>query len=320
MPASTLQLNQLDSKYYSQGAALLTPVPNPMAGKLNPTSAYNGATIRQGQLYRPYPQFGNFQDTAARVGNTTYHSMQVRLEKRFGAAGVINGNYTWAKFMGNVDSNMSYLEKSAQGTYQDFNNLSGEKSLTSFDLPHRAIINYVLELPIGKGKKLAAGASGVIGGLISGWSINGILNFQDGFPIALKAQNNILATTFGAGTIRPNRVDGCEPLKTGSAQSRIKQWFNTACFSQPGSYSLGNVGRLDPVLRTHGVNNVDFTLSKMTTITEQVKLQFKVEFFNLFNRVQFRVNNTTLGVSNFGVVTEQQNLPRLVQFALKLVF
>jgi hypothetical protein len=315
----TRQLNQLDSKYYSQGSALLTTVTNPMAGKLNATSPYNKATITQGQLWRPYPQFGNVLDTAALIGSSNYHSMQLRLEKRFGAAGIVTGNYTWAKFMGNVDSGMTFLEANAVGAYQDFNNIGAERSLTSFDIPHRLMASYVLELPIGKGKRFAAGVTGPVDKLISGWSVNGIVALQTGYPLAMKAQPNTLAT-FGAGTIRPNRVAGCDPVKTGSAQSRITQWFNTACFSQPGAFSLGNVSRTEPVLRTHGVNNVDFTLSKTTVITERVKLQFKTEFFNLFNRVQFRVNNTTMGVGAFGTVSLQQNQPRLIQFALRLVF
>jgi hypothetical protein len=320
LPAGGIQLNQLNPSYFSQGAALLTAVTNPMAGLFtNPSaSALNGKTIRAGQLLRPYPQFSGVSNSAGRIGVSSYNSMQVRMEKRFGAAGIITGNYTWAKFMGDVDSNMSYLEKNTQGSYQDYTNLKGEWSLTSFDVPHRAVISYVLELPFGKGKKLAGGVSGPLGKLISGWSANGILNFQSGYPLALKAPSNNLSS-FGVGGIRPNRVAGCNPVIEGSAQSRVAQWFNTACFAQPGLYSFGNEGRTDPVLRTHGVNNVDFTLAKTTTITEKVKLQFKTEFYNLFNRVQFQVNNTTM-LNNFGVVTAQQNQPRLIQFALRLTF
>jgi hypothetical protein len=328
LPAGELQLNQLDSKYFSMGSALSNTVPNPMAGKL-PGSPYNGATIRAGQLLRPYPQFDSVIDTAAMIGITNYHSMQARVEKRFGAAGIIQGSYTRAKFMGNTDSFMNFLEGggNAVGTIQNFYNTRGEYSLTSFDIPNRFVTSYVLELPMGKGKKLASGATGVVGGLISGWSINGIVTFQSGYPLALKAQNTTFATTFGGvinynnftTQIRPNRVAGCDPVKTGRAQDRLSAWFNTACFSQPGSYELGNESRTDPVLRGHGINNFDFTASKMTAITERVKLQFKAEFFNIFNRVQFAVTNTQM-TSVFGTVTAQKNQPRLVQFALRLVF
>jgi hypothetical protein len=322
LPVGTYQFNQLNSTYYSQGSALGTKVKNPMAGKLNATSAFNGSTIAQGQLLRPYPQFSAFTDSEAKFGTSNWHSMQFRVTKRFGAAGLINGNYTWSKFIGTTDSYVaSSMEATPTGVIQDYNNLQNERSLTSFDVPHRLMVSYTLELPIGKGKRCASGASGIAGALISGWSVNGIVNVQSGFPAAMSAQRNQLQQTFGAGTIRPNRVAGCDPVKTGSWSSRINQWFNTACYEQPGTYSFGNVSRTEPVLRTQGVNNVDFTVSKSTAITEQVKLQFKTEFFNLFNRAQFwTASTTTLGNATFGVISEQLNKPRLVQFALRLVF
>jgi hypothetical protein len=296
-------------------------VTNPMAGKLNSTSTYNKSTIIQGQLLRPYPQFTNVTNSSNNSGVSNYHAMQVRLEKRFGAAGVLQGNYTWSKSMGDLDTTMSNLELRTVGGYQDYNDPRGQYSLSASDVPHRLVSSYVLELPIGKGKRFAAGATGLVGGLISGWSINGIVNFQSGFPLSLVAQSNTLSTTFGTGTIRPNRVADCDPVISGPAQARYSKWFNTACFSQPGSYSFGNEARVDPVLRNHGVNNFDLTLGKSTAITERVKLQFKTEFFNLFNRVQFSLRDaTTLGSATFGVSAGQYNQPRMIQFALRLTF
>jgi hypothetical protein len=319
LPAGTLNLNQLDNSYYSQGTALTASVPNPMAGKLNPTSGYNGATIRAGQLLRPYPQFNNVQSLYSRIGTSDYHSMQARVEKRFGSAGLINANYTWAKIIGDVDSRLNTLDF-LYGTYQDFNNIQREKSLSSFDVPHRFVASYVLELPFGKGKKFASGTSGVMGKLISGWAANGIVTLQSGYPIPMKAGNNNLNNLFGAGTIRPSYVPGCVKEFGGRAQDRLSQWWNTACFSQPGAFSFGTEGVVDPQLRMHGINNFDFTMSKNTAISERFTLQFKAEFFNIFNRVQFWVQNTTFGNSNFGTVTAQFNKPRLAQFALRLVF
>jgi hypothetical protein len=160
----------------------------------------------------------------------------------------------------------------------------------------------------------------VVNKLISGWSANGIVMFQSGYPVPLREQNNNLSNLFDAGTIRPDYVPGCVKKIEGSAQSRISQWFNTACLTRPGAYSFGNEARNDPDLRTHGVNNFDFTMSKRTTITEQVSLQFRAEFFNLFNRTQFVVYNNRLGDSTFGTITFARNYPRLIQFALRLVF
>jgi hypothetical protein len=221
-----------------------------------------------------------------------------------------------------VDSQLGFLEGNNVGTYQDFNNWAKEWSLSTFDVPHRLVASYVLELPVGKGKRFAGGASGVVGKLISGWSANGIVTLQSGYPWVLKANNNSLSN-FGAGTIRPNYVPGCVKKIEGRAQDRLAKWFNTACFVQPTDpWSFGSEARTDPDLRNHGINNVDFTLSKNTAISEGISLQFKGEFFNLFNRAQFvtKDTNNTVGTANFGIVLNQYNKPRLVQFALRLVF
>jgi hypothetical protein len=127
---------------------------------------------------------------------------------------------------------------------------------------------------------------------------------------------------FGVSSLRPN-VNGPSESESGSAQSRINEWFNTADFSQPSTFSLGNEARLDPVLRAAGIANWDFAVFKTIPITEQIRLQFRTEFFNIFNRVQFGAPNTACCTDNnsqFGVVTAQANTPRLVQFALRLTF
>jgi hypothetical protein len=107
----------------------------------------------------------------------------------------------------------------------------------------------------------------------------------------------------------------------GKAQDRLNGWFNTACFKAPAAYGIGSEARTDPTLRAHGVNNWDFSMLKTTKIKESMDLQFRAEFFNIFNRVQFaapetNVDNTAL----YGKVTAQKNSPRLVQFSLRLNF
>jgi hypothetical protein len=320
IPTPAISLNQLDSRYFAQGSALLTTTRNPMAGLLNRTSPLNGANITQGQLLRPYPQYVNFSNNAPHVGSTSYHSLQTRVEKRFTSAGLISANYTWSKLLGNTDTALGFLEGSAVGGYQDFNNLRGERSLLSFDTPHRLVVSYVLDLPFGKGRKFFNGASGALDRVVSGWAINGITTLQKGFPLALTAQPTVLSQSFGAGTPRPNVVSGCDKIITGAAQQRLGQWFNTACFTQPSAYSFGSESRVDPDIRIAGINNFDFTVTKTTAITEQVRLQFRAEFFNLFNRVQFGAPGAVLGAQGFGSVSSQANQPRLAQLALRLAF
>ena len=121
----------------------------------------------------------------------------------------------------------------------------------------------------------------------------------------------------------PNVVSGCEQSIGGSAQSRLNKWFNTACFTVPGAYTFGNESRTNPKLRGHGINNFNFALFKRTAITERFNLEYRAEFFNLFNRVQFGRPNmqaSTAANNTFGQVTSQVNDPRLIQMALRLRF
>jgi hypothetical protein len=95
---------------------------------------------------------------------------------------------------------------------------------------------------------------------------------------------------------------------------------NAACFVAPGLFSLGDESRLDPTLRAQGIKNFDFSLSKVTRMTEQASLDFRAEFFNIFNRVQFAPPNTSFGGSLFGLITTQANSPRQIQFSLRASF
>jgi hypothetical protein len=323
LPVGNINFDQLLPSYLSLGSKLLDPVPNPFFGKVNPAGGLNGANITRGQSLTPYPQFASVKDYNARFGTSVYNSMQVRVEKRFGSGGIINANYTWSKSMGNVDSINTFLESSqSTGTYQDYTKYAQDWSLSSFDVANRFVASYVLELPFGKGKKFASGVTGAADKLISGWSAQGIITLQDGYPVGMKATAVNDLANLGFGALRPNYVPGCVKEFGGKAQDRLSQWFNTACFVNPPTWTLGTEARTDPQMRSHGVNNWDFTLTKNTRVTEKISLQFKAEFFNIFNRVQFRVdsNTATIGNANYGKITAQRNQPRLVQFALRFVF
>jgi Carboxypeptidase regulatory-like domain len=326
LPVSSQNINQLPDQYNSMGTALQTSVTNPMAGLLNPTSALNAAKITAGQLLRPYPQFTSVTKTPPTTGSASYNSLQANAVKRFHAGGTLSANYTWSKNISDADTSFGFLESNGVGSIQDFNNPRASRSLTSFNVAHRVVVSYVMDLPFGQGHKWLGNVSGVTGQLISGWRVNGITTLQSGFPLPLTAQATVLQSTFGAGTARPNVVPGCTKTTSGSAQSRLSSWFNKACFTQPDPFGFGNESRTDPILRTAGVANWDFSVVKRTQI-ERVALDFNVEFFNIFNRVQFSPPGESYNASTvnaaanlFGVVTNQVNQPRLVQAALRLTF
>jgi len=118
----------------------------------------------------------------------------------------------------------------------------------------------------------------------------------------------------------------CGKAYSGSIGSRLggagsaKTFFNTGCFTQPKDFSYGNEPRTDNTLRTPGTDNWDMSLFKNIPLTERTSLNFRVEAFNLFNRVQFGSPNTQLGNSQFGWITNQSNNPRIFQFAGRLRF
>ena len=321
---SDRNINQIPDQYLSQGSALAAPVTNPFKG-LFVGGNLNGATIPAGQLLRPYPQYYALNNAAGAGFMSSYNGFQMKLDKRFNKGGTVLGSYAWAKNVGNSDTQIGYEELVTPGQVQDWTNLKAEHSLLSFNAAQRLTAGYIVDLPVGKGQLWLNNLSGVGDKVISGWGINGVSTWQSGFPIVLTAQG-ISAQALGTGTPRPNVVSGCQKSTGGSAYSKVGSalsWFNTSCFTQPGSYAFGNESRVDASIRAQGIANSDFALYKDTAIKEGLKVQFRAEVFNLFNRVQFGPPNSTCCTSanaTFGVISSQSNNPRLVQFALRLAY
>jgi hypothetical protein len=181
------------------------------------------------------------------------------------------------------------------------------------------VASYVLDLPFGRGKKFLSGLTGPASKIVSGWGVSGITTLQRGFPLKFFTSNP--AQAFGAGA-RPNRVPACKAELSGSAESRLNEWFNTSCFSQPADFRFGNEPRVDSSLRQQGIVNFEFAVFKRTIFgpAERLGLEFRAEFFNLFNNPQFGPPFTFLPFATFGSINKTVNNPRLIQFALKFVF
>jgi hypothetical protein len=250
--------------------------------------------------------------------------LQATLQMRFSSGSTILADYSWSKLISNAEGVSTFLEAGAVGAIQDYTNLRAERSLANFDVPQRFVLSYALDLPVGPGKRYLSGVTGIGSKFVSGWKIAGITTFASGFPLALSsAAPNVLSTLYGAGTIRPNVMAGCTKSNGGSITTSAitgSSVLNAACFTAPGAFALGNEPRIDPVLRAQGINNWDFSLSKLTPIRDRVNLTFGAEFFNSFNRVQFGPPNTSFGSALFGVITSQVNNPRQIQFSLRASF
>jgi hypothetical protein len=295
------------------------PFSQSLPGSLGPTG------LLQGQLDRPFPQYSGLNLNGFGCCGSSYNALQLTVKKRFQSGGTLLVAYTNAKLMSNTDTLTSWLEGGTSGGVggiQDWNNLAGERSLSSQDVSQRLVVSYVLDLPFGKGQKFLNNASGAMDKVVSGWGVDGITTLQRGFPVKISdgVGNSLTGLSLGTGTLRPDVVPGCDKNTSGSAVARLGGWFNTSCFAAPGAYSFGDEARVDATLRQQGVDNFDFAIFKRTGITERMNIEFRTEFFNIFNHPQFGPPNGSFGGATFGVVSNTVNLPRLIQFGLKLNF
>ena len=290
------------------------------------------ATLPQGQFDRPYPQYANLKLAGYGCCESSYNSFQFTATKRFKDGGSFLAAYTNAKLMTNTDTLTSWLEGSTGGVgqVQDYNNLAGERSLSSQDVSQRLVLSYVYDLPFGHGQRYMGDVTGVVDKVVSGWGVDGVTIFQKGFPLKITwagPSTPLESLNLGIANIRPDAVQGCAKGTGGTGTAgKVAEWFNTDCFSPPPLYGYGTEARVDSSLRAAGINNWDIALFKTTTFGPENKLgiQFRTEFFNTFNRVQFGFpgtgyNGTPTG-NGFGTVTSQANNPRLIQFALKFLF
>ena len=315
-----LNLNQLPDKYDSLGQDLLTQVANPFYGALPPGTTLGAATVAEGYLLLPHPQYpGGLSQSVPRDGDSSYHALQATYIRRFGHAGTLQGAYTWGKLLSDTENTSAFQDgQGGIAVVQDNYNLKAEKAVSEEDLANNLVINYGLDLPFGHGEPYLSNIHGAANAVLGGWRLNGITKLRSGLPIALVAAPNGLSQ-FGAGTIRPNYMAGCLKSAPGSphSEARVAEWFNTACFSQPDHFSFGNEPRVDPKLKAQGEDNFDVSVSKSFDIAEHDRLKFSAEIFNLFNHAQFVEPNVSLSSPGFGQVSNQRNIPRTIQFALR---
>jgi hypothetical protein len=337
-------INEIPDSFVAQAAAqqaaglpitIGTQIPNPLTGSGNAT--ISSPTIFAGQLDRPFPQYTGLSLAGQGCCGSSYNSLQATVTKKFKDGGTFLAAYTNAKLLSNTDTLTSWLEGSTGGVgqVQDWNNLKGERSLSSQDVSQRLVISYVYDLPFGHGQRYMGDASGVVGKVVGGWGVDGVTTFQKGFPLKFTYANTTPLEGLGLGVanVRPSVIPGCDKSSPASGEvGKIVDAFNTTCFTTPPDYGFGTEARVDPTLRAAGINNWDLAIFKRTTFGPDNKLglEFRTEFFNTFNKVQFGFpgtsfnGNTTPGLNqpnnSFGVISSQQNTPRLIQFALKFLF
>ena len=308
--------NQLPTAALALGGQLLTTVPNPFQGKVQISGPLSGATVQKRYLQAPYPQFttvNGYQDIGA---ISHYDSVQIRVEKRFSRSATLLLSYTGSKSMDDYSINNSNFGNNGQ--YQDASIplMQDSYSLSSFDVSRNLVVSGVYSLPFGRGERFGANWNRLVDTLLGGYQLNGIVSAHNGTPLAFSANN--VANIFNPGE-RPNS-NGQNASLGGSVESRLQKYFKTANFSQPATYTFGNMSRTSGYLRNPGLQNLDISLFKQFAVTERVKAVLRGEAFNAFNTPAFSGPNTSVSDPNFGVITSQANSPRQLQVALKILF
>jgi len=302
----SVNLNSLTAEQRLLGAVNNQLVANPFAATImDRTSPLSQPTITRGQLLRPYPQYLDFFAVFPAIGNSIYHSFQMRVERRFSKGFTLLGALTVAKSIN--DTSQDGVGPSTG--IQDPTNLRLERSLDPQDVSRRVVLSGVWELPIGRKKTLGKSWPRPLDLIAGGWQINGIASFQSGYPLVMSS----------TGAPRPNRVSKGEPV-IGPIQQNLARAFDTTAFAVPAAFTYGNSSRTAPDMRTHGVSNFDLSLFKYFDIVERVRAQLRFEAFNAFNRVQFAAPGTQAGTAGFGVILASANTSRQLQVALKIVF
>ncbi|MEW5976644.1 MAG: TonB-dependent receptor [Acidobacteriota bacterium] len=260
----------------------------------------NDARPEPGEIQprRPFPQhLGAFSENRTDAVSS-YHGLTVKLDKRFAKGLSYRLNYSWSHSM---DLNSQWGGTSPQNAYD----ARASIGLSDFDRRHIFSGDFIYLLPV-------TGHRGVVGQFVNGWQVNGIIAFRSGNPLTPTLTFDNANTGSRGNFQRPNVVGTVEGPTT------RQEWFNTRAFATPLPFNFGNAGR--NIIEGPGYANVDFALYKNFMIREgKDSIQFRSEFFNIFNRTNFNNPGTAFGTAGFGRITGTQPA-RQIQFALKYLF
>lgn len=315
------ELNHLpDIAAYSpaQIAGLNQFVPNPFLGIVK-TGALSGPTVQAWRLALPFPQFTGFAIDELPDANSMYHSLQMRVEKRFSHGIQFLTTYTLSKSIddSSVQGVTSYMGGST--SLQDPNNRRLERSLSQFDSTHVLNFSFVVDLPFGRGRTFGRDWNPVLNGILGGWKTNGIWQLASGNPIGLTLTGGQSLPTYGAQ--RPDLLGTLE-RGSGSNSDLVNNYFaNPGVAVKPAAFAIGNAPRTQPNLRTPGIDIANLSVFKefsLAALREGMRLEYRTEAFNALNRPHFCGPNTSVNSGTFGRITGTCTAARELQLGMKL--
>ncbi|HZQ54968.1 MAG TPA: carboxypeptidase regulatory-like domain-containing protein [Bryobacteraceae bacterium] len=331
-------------------AVLNSQVGSTLANQAGITAPFPGFKGTVKQALRPYPQYTVIDTYAGQgdhSGHSTYHSAMVRFEKRYGNGITIQTSYVFSKLVTDADSywgNAVPVNASGGGggccLAADQYNRRLEKSIGQFDVTHDYKAGFVYDLPFGKGRQYLT--RGFASWILGNWGINGILTYASGLPVAVTSSYVLPLYSTGARSIpyvtsyngwQPNWNGGFDPSRdtflvgyctdpTAACSGPFPHQGDTKN-PQAGNLGFGNMTRYNPKVRQFPNFNENLAIARSFPIKESIRLEFRAEAFNIFNRVRFGTGTTLLQDPSFGKLTSSSDLlntPRQLQLAMKLYF
>jgi hypothetical protein len=236
-----------------------------------------------------------------------YEGLSFKLQKRFSTGLSFLSTYTWAH-------NLDVFGTDRSGVYGGPQNLlyqRADHASSDADVRHAFVLSSIYELPFGRGKRLLA--HGPASYILGNWQWSNLISLYSGQPVnVLLGFDN--ASTGYATAQRPNLVQGA-PL-TPANQTRVS-WINPGAFVRPAPFQFGNAGR--NLIRAPATHNWDISMVKNFPFRESKNVQFRAEFFNAFNFVNFGAPVANLSSKDFGTILSARPA-RIIQFGLKLSF
>jgi hypothetical protein len=282
------------------------------------------------QALRPFPQYLAIEANTQMNGHSNYNSLQMRGQKYFSDGMTFLVSFTWYKNLSNARSAFSPfygppLDEAHQGLEKAWENGQGSSG------PIVLSISGVYDLPIGPGKRFAP-VGGAAGKILGGWSLSGILSYIAGDPLSVGGgtSNPIYDESygdafFGGGSPRPNQLSGVNPKEYQGGyfdpNAANAYYLNPSAFSDAGEFAFGTTGPVLASTRGFAYYNENIGLIKKTKLAEQLELELRFEFFNIFNRVQFcdpDGNYSDITSGAFGRTSCQNNTPRQGQLGIRL--
>jgi hypothetical protein len=254
------------------------------------------------QSLRTFPELGTLFERQ-HIGNSSYNSLQLKAEKRFGGSVTFLASYVWSKSIDDADSvNIGQYDSAGA---QNENNLHLERGLSFFNVPRRLSAGFVYRL---SGVRILQSA-------FRNWQVSGLVTLQDGTPL----NPFYIATDIAnSGTPnRPNVVFG-QSVSLPASQRTPDRWFNTNAFSTPVPFTFGNAGR--DIIPGPGNEVIDIALGRRFAIAERGSLEFRAEAFNVLNHPNFGIPGPYPDLGPFFGKIFATGDPRRFQFGTRFDF